>query len=61
MLFDELHIFLQNVFTSALDPDDINGFNVELPVPIQNMRMLWIEEVFPVDPLEEARRLCDIL
>jgi len=52
---------LQNVFTSALDPDDINGFNVELPVPIQNMRMLWIEEVFPVDPLEEARRLCDIL
>jgi hypothetical protein len=53
--------FLQNVVTSALNPDDINGFNVELPAPIQNMRMLWIEEVFPVDPLEEARRLCDIL
>ncbi|KXG35529.1 hypothetical protein SORBI_3002G187600 [Sorghum bicolor] len=50
-----------NVVTSALNPDDINGFNVELPAPIQNMRMLWIEEVFPVDPLEEARRLCDIL
>ncbi|CAD6219506.1 unnamed protein product [Miscanthus lutarioriparius] len=50
-----------NVITSALNPDDINGFNVELPVPVQNMRMLWIEEVFPVDPLEEARRLCDIL
>jgi hypothetical protein len=52
---------LQNVITSALNPDDINGFNVELPVPIQNMRMLWIEKVFPVDPLEQARRLCDIL
>lgn len=50
-----------NVIASALSPDDINGFNVEFPVPVQNMRMLWIEEVFPVDPLEEARRLHDIL
>ncbi|ONM54702.1 conserved telomere maintenance component 1 [Zea mays] len=55
------HTSVTNVMASALSPDDINGFNVELPVPVQNMRMLWIEEVFPVDPLEEARRLHDIL
>ncbi|WVZ64793.1 hypothetical protein U9M48_014267, partial [Paspalum notatum var. saurae] len=47
-----------NVIASVLNPDDLNGFNVELTdFPIRNMQILWIEEVLPVDPLEEARRL----
>ncbi|TKW32942.1 hypothetical protein SEVIR_2G199600v4 [Setaria viridis] len=51
-----------NVIASVINPDDLNGFNVELPdFPVRNMQMLWIKEVFPVDPLEEARRLFGIL
>ncbi|PUZ70554.1 hypothetical protein GQ55_2G241100 [Panicum hallii var. hallii] len=51
-----------NVIASNINPDDLNGFNVELPdSPVRNMQMLWIKEVFPVDPLEEARRLHGIL
>ncbi|CAL5088555.1 unnamed protein product [Urochloa decumbens] len=51
-----------NVIASVINPDDLNGFDVELSdFPVRNMQMLWIKEVFPVDPLEEARRLCDIL
>ena len=53
---------LQNVIASVINPDDLNGFNVEIPdFPVRNMQTLWIKEVFPVDPLEEARRLYGIL
>jgi hypothetical protein len=53
---------LQNVIASVINPDDFNGFNVELPdFPVRNMQMLWIKEVFPVDPMDEARRLHGIL
>jgi len=51
-----------NVIASVRNPDDFNGFNIEFPdFPVRNMQMLWIKEVFPVDPLEEARRLHGIL
>ncbi|CAN6174161.1 unnamed protein product [Urochloa humidicola] len=51
-----------NVIASVINPDHLNGFNVELSdFPVRNMQMLWIKEVFAVDPLEEARRLYSIL
>jgi hypothetical protein len=59
-MFDKLYI-LQNVIASVINLDDLNGFNVELDFPVRNMQMLWIKDVFPIDPLEEARRLFGIL
>ncbi|CAN6210577.1 unnamed protein product [Urochloa humidicola] len=51
-----------NVIASVINPDDLKGFDVELSdFPVRNMQMLWIKEVFPADPLEEARRLYGIL
>uniref|UniRef100_A0A0A8Z7X4 CST complex subunit CTC1 n=1 Tax=Arundo donax TaxID=35708 RepID=A0A0A8Z7X4_ARUDO len=45
-----------NVIASVLNPDVLNGFSLELP-QVCNKHMLWINEVFQVDPLEEARKL----
>ncbi|TVU09380.1 hypothetical protein EJB05_42851, partial [Eragrostis curvula] len=48
-----------NVTASVLNPDDLNGFDVEVPdfYPVKNTQMLWINEVIQVDPLQEAWRL----
>jgi hypothetical protein len=50
---------LQNIIASVLNPNDLNGLSVELPdfYPLRNTQMLWINEVFHVDPLQEAWRL----
>ncbi|KAL6846650.1 hypothetical protein ACP4OV_024098 [Aristida adscensionis] len=48
-----------NVIASIMNPNSLNGFNLELPnsCPLRHMQMFWINEVIEVDPLEEARRL----
>ncbi|KAG8052383.1 hypothetical protein GUJ93_ZPchr0001g30257 [Zizania palustris] len=48
-----------NVIASVLNPDTLDGFNLELPDlhPARNMPNLWVSQAFQVDPLEEARRM----
>lgn len=48
-----------NINASVLNPNALNGSNVELPdlYPARNMQNFWVNEAFQVDPLEEARRL----
>jgi hypothetical protein len=47
------------MIASVLNPDDLNGLNVVHPdfYTVRNTRMLWINEVFHVDPLQDAWRL----
>ncbi|KAL5228950.1 hypothetical protein ABZP36_017215 [Zizania latifolia] len=48
-----------NVIASVLNPDTLDGFNLELPDlhPARNMPNLWVSQAFQIDPLEEARRM----